>query len=243
MLRPARPLRQGGARAGSRSLAIDAGVFPAALALTLIAWGPAIDGWFLLDDYRWVLPSDRSFDVLRSFVSTWGHGVAYRPVMRVSFGADLLAFGWNAWAWHLHNLVVHALNASGVASSRQAARDWAASGAVVRSVALELKRLYPELPAGSDVVLEGVPRHIGRAAVHVLYARESVLQAYDSRDRHDTRVFFAEDLRSPESYHVRSAARALDRPARYFHFNLATLTLAELPALAGERAHDAPSIR
>ena len=84
--------------------------FSAALALTLIAWGPALDGWFLLDDYRWVLPSDRSFDVLRSFVSTWGHGVAYRPVMRVSFWADLQAFGWNAWAWHLHNLVLHAVN-------------------------------------------------------------------------------------------------------------------------------------
>src|SRR5215470_4083838 len=106
MLRPARPLRQGGARAGSRALADHAGVFAAALVLTLLAWGPALDGWFLLDDYRWLLPSGRSHDVLRSFVSTWGHGVAYRPIMRVSFSLDFAAFGWHAWAWHLHNLVV-----------------------------------------------------------------------------------------------------------------------------------------
>jgi hypothetical protein len=523
MLRPARPLRQGGARAGSRAWAIHAGVFPAALALTLVAWGPALDGWFLLDDYRWVMPSGRSFDVLRSFVSTWGHGVAYRPIMRVSFLADLEAFGWNAWAWHLHNLVLHAVNvtllwsliraatsswtlaaaiaalfavsplgheniawisgrthllgvtfllisanlllrsafagesdgadttdaadktgesrlltwggvaafvaamatyepmmvlpfvalitvmcfhsiaaipstralrlivalfavliafaalrfvmlrgqlgtvgprspwmfyepirwwigifvmrgdmtrtivplvvisafaaswllmrmrpslappsaqrvhvwlalvalaiflpfstaigipdrflylvqvtgiaavvlplwliarmsrfgqiaataivvtliAAGVAGSRQAARDWTSAGTVVRAVATELKRLYPVLPEGADVVLDGVPRRIGRADVHVLYTQEAVLQAYDDEKRRDTRVFFAEDLRSPESYHARSAAPALDphRPARRFHFDLDTLTLAELPALSGEQAHDAPSIR
>ena len=527
MLRPARPLRQGGTRAGSRAWAIHAGVFPAALALTLIAWGPALDGWFLLDDYRWVMPSDRSFDVLRSFVSTWGHGVAYRPIMRVSFLADLEAFGWNAWAWHLHNLVLHAVNvtllwsliraatsswplaaaiaalfavsplgheniawisgrthllgvtfllisanlllrtafagesdktdaadeagesrlltwgglaafvaamatyepmmvlplvalitvmcfpsaralrpilllfavlvafaairfvmlrgqlgtvgprspwmfyepirwwiaifvmpgdmmrtfvplvviaafaaswllmrmqpsltppaakrvhvwlalvalaiflpfstsigipdrflylvqvpgiaavvlllwliartsrigeiaaaaivvtliAAGIAGSRQAARDWASAGAIVRAVATELKRLYPVLPEGVDVVIDGVPLRVGRADVYVLYTREAVLQAYSDDldrslaldpnrrpDRHDIRVFFAEDLRSPGSYHVRSAAPALDphRPARRFHFDLDTLTLAELPALSGEQAHDAPSIR
>jgi hypothetical protein len=514
---------------------MHAGAFSAALALTLIAWGPALDGWFLLDDYRWVLPSDRSFDVLRSFVSTWGHGVAYRPVMRVSFFSDLQAFGWNSWAWHLHNLVLHAVNvtllwsliraatsmpapafavaalfavsplgheniawisgrthllgvtflllsanmllrswltrdadesrpltgcgiaafvaamatyepmmmfplvalvtvmcfpsiaaapdtsasdalasggagspgvtgrggmmgrarmmrtivlllavltafvafrfvilrgqfgtvgvtspwmfyepirwwiatfvmhgnlartvvplaviaafagswlllrwrpslappaasrlhawlalaalaiflpfsttvgiadrffylfqvigiaavvlllwliartsragaiaataivltliAAGITDSRRAAREWASAGTVVRAVAMELKRLYPVWPEGVDVVLDGVPLQIGRADVHVLYAREAVLQAYDGRDRGDARVFFAEDLRSPETYHVRSAAPVLDRPVRRFHFDLDTLTLAELPALDREQAHDAPSSR
>jgi hypothetical protein len=483
----------------------------AALALTLIAWGPALDGWFLLDDYRWVLPSDRRFDVLRSFVSTWGHGVAYRPIMRVSFFADLQAFGWDARGWHLHNLVLHAVNVTllctliraatsrwtpalgiaalfavsplgheniawisgrthllgvtfflisanlllrsvlapgrlatnpaalgardwwaaaffaaamatyepmmvlplvavtaalcfpslpaippaavtrriallfavligflairfvmlrgragtvgdtspwlfyepirwyvttfvmhgrvlrtvvpltviaafagswlllrwrpslappsaaglpvwlalaalaiflpfittvgiadrffylvqvtgiavvvlllwliarmsragailavavtlilmtaGVADSRQAARDWTSAGTIARAIATELKRLYPVWPEGVDVVLDGVPRQIGRASIHVLYARESVLQHYD---RHEARVFFAEDLRSPGSYHVRSAAPARGpRPAKYFHFDLESLTLMELPASEGE-AHDAPASR
>ena len=133
--------------------------------------------------------------------------------------------------------IVVMLIAAGVNASRQAARDWAAAGKVVRTIALELKRLYPALPAGVDVVLAGVPLRIGRADVHVLYAREAVLQAYDRRDRHDVRVFFAEDLRSPESYHVRSAAPVLDRPARYFHFNLETLTLAEA---AGARRRAGP---
>jgi hypothetical protein len=523
MLRPARPLRQGGARAGSRALADHTSAFAAALVLTLLAWGPALDGWFLLDDYRWLLPSERSHDVLRSFVSTWGHGVAYRPVMRVSFSLDLAAFGWNAWAWHLHNLVVHALNVTllwsliraatsrpipalaiaalfavsplgheniawisgrthltgvmfflisanlllraaqahdadasrpllswgaavfvaamatyepmmvlplvvlvtvwcfpslvaaprdwmgrllvllfavltafvvirfvilrgqfgtvgltspwmfyepirwwiatyvmhgnmartivplaaiaafagswlilrwrpslappaasrlhawfaltalaiflpfsttigiadrflylvqvigiaavvllfwlisrmprmsrapvvttaltttivsmlifaGVAESRRAAREWATAGTIVRAVAMELKRLYPILPAGVDVVFDGVPRSIGRADVHVLYTREAVLQSYahdgrqggEGQDRRDIRVFFAEDLRSPESYHVRSAGHVLDRPARHFHFDLDTMTLAELPALVPEQTHDAPSSR
>lgn len=505
-----------------RSLAIHAGVFSAALALTLIAWGPALDGWFLLDDYRWVLPSDRSYDVLRSFVSTWGHGVAYRPVMRVSFWADLQAFGWNAWAWHLHNLVVHAVNvtllwslirtatsmptpafavaalfavsplgheniawisgrthllgamflllganlllraalasgadessaasvdsrrlkwggiaafivamatyepmmvfplvaaitawcfpsiapisstapgarrqadttrtiavlfaaligfvairfvmlrgqigtvgptspwafyeatrawivmfampghltrtvvplaliaafagswlllrwrpslappsagrlhvwlalatlaiflpfsttigmadrflylvqvmgiavvvlllwliartsragaivataivlaliAAGVTDSRRAAREWASAGAIVRAIAQELKRLYPVWPEGEDIVLGGVPLQIGRADVYVLYVRESVLHAYDRGGHRETRVFFAEDLQSPEPSHARSARPPIDRPVRRFHFDPDTLTLAELPANAGEQAHDAPS--
>jgi hypothetical protein len=140
--------------------------------------------------------------------------------------------------------VVVILIAAGVTVSRQAARDWASAGAVVRAVAMELKRLYPVLPAGVDVVLDGVPRQIGRADVYVLYARESVLQAYDSEERRDARVFFQEDLRSPESYHVRSAAPVLDgRPAKHFHFDLETLTLAELPVVAGGQAHDAPSFR
>jgi hypothetical protein len=485
-------------------------MFLIALVLTLTAWRPALDGWFLLDDYRWLLPSDRPFDVLRSLVSTWGHGVAYRPVMRVSFGADLVLFGWNPWAWHLHNLVLHAVNVTllhtligtatslwlpaisiavlfavsplsheniawisgrthllgaaffllsanlllrsvltddadksklltwggvaafvaamatyepmmvlplvalatvlcfpsiataprdrvmrliallfavliafvafrfvalrgrigavggmspwifyepirwwvdtfvlpgnfwrtwipltaiaafagswlvlwwrpslappaarrlhvwlaltalamflpfstttgiadrffyllqvigiatlvlpfwliaqiwrrdivlvamfmivmmltigGISESGRAAREWTAASMVVRAVATELKRLYPVWPEGADVVIEGVPRRIGRADVYVLYAREAVLQFYDERVRRDTRVFFAEDLRSPESYHVRSAAPVRgDRPAHYFHLDLKTLTLAELPALAGEQAHDAPS--
>lgn len=514
---PARPPRRGGARAGLRSVAIHAGAFSAALALTLIAWGPALDGWFLLDDYRWVLPSDRTFDVLRSFVSTWGHGVAYRPVMRVSFWADLQAFGWNAWAWHLHNLVVHAVNvtllwslirtatsrpapafaiaalfavsplgheniawisgrthllgvtflllaanlllraalasgadetsatsgdprrlmwggiaafvaamatyepmmvfplvalifawcfpsiapmsrgqaagvtralallfaaligfvairfvmlrghigdvgstspwavynairawiamfampghlartvvplaviaafagswlllrwrpslapasagrlhvwlalaalvlflpfsttigaadryfylfqvtgiaavvlllwliartsragaiaataivlaliAAGVIESRRAAREWASAGTIVRTIAQELKRLYPVWPEGEDIVLNGVPLQIGRADVYVLYVRESVMHAYDRGDHRDTRVFFAEDLQSPALYHARSARPPMDRPVRRFHFDLDTLTLAELPAIAGEQAQHAPS--
>jgi len=149
--------------------------------------------------------------------------------------------------------IVLTLIAAGVAGSRQAARDWASAGAIVRTVATGLKRLYPVWPEGVDVVLDGVPHRIGRADVYVLYTREAVLQAYvgpdgrrDGRNHIDTRVFFAEDLRSPESYHARSAAPALDphRPARHFHFDLDTLTLAELPALAGEQAHDdAPSVR
>lgn len=141
--------------------------------------------------------------------------------------------------------IVTVLILAGVGESRAAAREWADAGTIVRAVATELKRLSPVLPEGVDVVLDGVPRHVGRADVHVLYTREAVFQFYardnrDALDRGDTRVFFAEDLRSPGSFHVRSAAHSLDRPARHFHFDRDTLTLAELPAHALE-PHDAPS--
>ena len=138
------------------------------------------------------------------------------------------------------------LIAAGIAGSRQAARDWASAGAIVRAVATELKRLYPVLPEGVDVVIDGVPLRVGRADVYVLYTREAVLQAYSDDldrslaldpnrrpDRHDTRVFFAEDLRSPGSYHVRSAGPALDphRPARHFHFDPVSYTHLTLPTI------------
>jgi hypothetical protein len=130
-------------------------------------------------------------------------------------------------------VTVLVLIAAGAIESRRAAREWASAGAVVRAVAQELKRLYPVWPEGVDIVLDGIPHQIGRADVYVLYVRESVLQAYDHGKRRDTRVFFAEDLRSPAPYHARSARPPLDRPARHFHFDLDTLTLAEVAGRCG----------
>jgi hypothetical protein len=96
----------------TREWIVLAGVFAAALALTLIAWWPVHDGWFLLDDYRWLPPSKRRFDLLKSLVGPWGHSFAYRPVMRLSFAADLQIFGLDPRGWHFHSFLAHALNAT-----------------------------------------------------------------------------------------------------------------------------------
>lgn len=138
MIRPVRPHV-------ARELAVHGAVLGGALALTLIAWWPAIHGWFLLDDYRWLLPSDRRFDVPRSFISTWGHGYAYRPLMRLSFLADLQVFGWDARGWHLHNLALHAVNATLLVSLIRAATGlW--------RPAVAMAALFAVSPAGHENV-------------------------------------------------------------------------------------------
>lgn len=99
-------------RSSSTAQVVYLGVFGGMLALTLIAWWPVHDGWFLLDDYRWLPPTPRRFDLLKSFVGPWGHSLAYRPLMRLSFFADLQLFGLDPRGWHLHSFVLHSLNAT-----------------------------------------------------------------------------------------------------------------------------------
>jgi hypothetical protein len=108
-----------------------AGVLAAMLALTLIAWWPAHDGWFLLDDYRWLPPPKRRFDVLKSLVGPWGHAFAYRPLVRLSFFADLQVFGLDPRGWHLHSFLLHAINGTLLFSLIRATTDlWAPALAI-----------------------------------------------------------------------------------------------------------------
>lgn len=104
--------RRGGAAADddARARVLHAAVFLAALILTAIAWWPSIDGWFLLDDYRWLPPERRRFDLLKSLVGPWGHSFAYRPITRLSFFMDWQLFGLDPRGWHLHSLALQALN-------------------------------------------------------------------------------------------------------------------------------------
>jgi hypothetical protein len=71
----------------------------------------ALDAWFVLDDYNWLRPFSLK-DILAYFSQSWGHGSAYRPIMRVSFFVDYQLFGENPLGWHLHSYILHTLNAS-----------------------------------------------------------------------------------------------------------------------------------
>ncbi|MFO7560891.1 MAG: hypothetical protein R6X10_18845 [Desulfobacterales bacterium] len=81
-----------------------------ALVISCILFAPSINAWFVLDDYKW-LEKVSPGTLISFFHGSWGHGVAYRPVMRVSFFSDLLLFGENPLGWHLHSYLIHAFNA------------------------------------------------------------------------------------------------------------------------------------
>jgi hypothetical protein len=174
MIRPARPHL-------SRELAVHGGMFGGALALTLIAWWPATHGWFLLDDYRWLLPSDRRFDVPRSFISTWGHGYAYRPLMRLSFLADLQVFAWDARGWHLHNLTLHAVNATLLFSLIRAATSlWLPAVATAA--------LFAVSPAGHENVAWISGRTYVLGGCFFLLSANLLLRSVQAPDTHDARL-------------------------------------------------------
>lgn len=71
---------------------------------------PVRHGYFQVEDALWLHLAHWS-SVLDSFHGPWGHGAAYRPLMRVSYYLDALLFGGDAAAWHLENAVLHGLNA------------------------------------------------------------------------------------------------------------------------------------
>lgn len=101
-----RPGRPGGGdlRFGALALACLA-------ALVFLVHREALGCWFASDDFRWLEISEPG-DVLRSFAGPWGHGPAYRPLARVSFLVDRVAFGRGATGWHVHSLVAHAIAAT-----------------------------------------------------------------------------------------------------------------------------------
>jgi len=83
-------------------------------AVALVVHWPATRGFFQAEDFLWLrLATPQS--VLQSFHGTWGHAVAYRPIMRVSYYLDWLLFGRSAFGWHLENIVLIGIDATLVA--------------------------------------------------------------------------------------------------------------------------------
>jgi hypothetical protein len=85
-------------------------VAAALVAAALAVHWPVRHGYFQVEDVLWLHLAHWS-SVLDSFHGPWGHGAAYRPLMRVSYYLDYLLFGRDAAAWHVENVVLHALNA------------------------------------------------------------------------------------------------------------------------------------
>ncbi len=64
--------------------------------------------YFQVDDFNWLRLAQWQ-SVVASFHGAWGHGIAYRPISRLSFYLDALVFGWHAGAWHAENLVIYSV--------------------------------------------------------------------------------------------------------------------------------------
>lgn len=86
-------------------------VFLSSFFLVICTYILALDAWFVLDDYAW-LHSISLEQLLAYFTQSWGHGVAYRPLMRISFFIDYNLFGENPIGWHLHSYIIHAINSA-----------------------------------------------------------------------------------------------------------------------------------
>lgn len=78
------------------------------LAVTALAYLPAIQKTFISDDYVWIEPLSRN-QILPLFTGSWEHGNTLRPIMRLQFFVDRVIFGERAIFWHLTNLFLHAL--------------------------------------------------------------------------------------------------------------------------------------
>jgi len=79
-------------------------------AIAIVVYLPAARGFFLAEDFLWLrLATAKS--VLGSFSGTWGHGIAYRPIMRVSYYLDWLLYDRNPFGWHFTNIVLTGLDA------------------------------------------------------------------------------------------------------------------------------------
>ena len=77
------------------------------LALAVVD-GSLFFAYFQVDDFNWLRLAHWQ-SVLASFHGPWGHGIAYRPISRLSFYLDYRAFGWRAGYWHAENLAIDAL--------------------------------------------------------------------------------------------------------------------------------------
>lgn len=85
--------------------------FLGASVLTLIVYRPSLSAWFVADDILWLRPS-RIFDLLVYFHSSWGHGSAFRPLVRCSYYLDYLLYGPQPTGWHVTNVILHSCNAA-----------------------------------------------------------------------------------------------------------------------------------
>ena len=85
--------------------------FVVALLLTFTVYHPSLSAWFVADDSFWLIPITIS-DLLSYFHSSWGHGIAFRPLMRCSYYIDYLLYGAHPMGWHITNLFLQSCNAA-----------------------------------------------------------------------------------------------------------------------------------
>ncbi len=86
-------------------------LFAAAVCATAVATChlPVLHGYFQADDFVWLQHSSWA-DVRPTLTGPWGAGIAYRPLIRLSYALDAYIHGADAGWWHATNLALHTAN-------------------------------------------------------------------------------------------------------------------------------------
>ncbi len=92
---------------------LAAGIFCAAV--VAVCHLPVLHGYFQADDFLWLQHSSWA-DVRPTLTGPWGAGIAYRPLIRLSYALDASLHGADAGWWHATNLALHAANGMLLAS-------------------------------------------------------------------------------------------------------------------------------
>ncbi len=66
-----------------------------------------LQGYFQADDFVWLRHSSWA-EVRPTLTGPWGAGIAYRPLIRISYALDATLHGRDAGWWHATNLMLHA---------------------------------------------------------------------------------------------------------------------------------------
>ncbi len=70
---------------------------------------PVLRGYFQADDFVWLQHSSW-VDIRPTLSGPWGAGIAYRPLIRLSYAIDASIHGADAGWWHATNLALHTAN-------------------------------------------------------------------------------------------------------------------------------------
>lgn len=81
----------------------------AIVACTFAIYYPSLFAGFAADDYLW-LKKNSLTEIINYFHSSWGHGLAYRPIVRLSFTINAAISETNPLGWHITNIIIHGLN-------------------------------------------------------------------------------------------------------------------------------------
>ncbi len=92
-----------------------AGVWLACAAIVAVCHVPVLQGYFQADDFLWLHHSSWA-DVRPTLTGPWGAGIAYRPLVRISYALDSALHGQDAGWWHATNLMLHIANGAVLAS-------------------------------------------------------------------------------------------------------------------------------
>ena len=77
--------------------------------LSFVIFRASLNAFFGADDQAW-LEGNSFYEIIGYFSSSWGHGNAFRPIVRASFAINAVISGENPLGWRITNLSIHIVN-------------------------------------------------------------------------------------------------------------------------------------